>query len=420
MGQLATWEVRAQLPVHYEIVESTDLLCPDNPTLLRSVDPPQVGAEQLVVVDDTIDALYGDRLRHYLHHHQVAYRLVTLPSAEEHKSIDLVLRVASAMNDAKAFRVRNPPIAIGGGVMLDIVGLAASLYRRGIPYIRVPTTLLGLVDVSVAAKTGVNFEGFRNRLGSYSPPLRTLIDRTFLATLPARQLRNGMGEIFKMALIKDAVLFALLERHGVELVEGRFQDAAPPGGTAASGGPPAPPEGPPAPPEGPATLPEGVADEVIGRAIQGMVEELEPNLWEKHLERSVDYGHSFSPLLEMRALPELYHGEAVALDCIFSAFLAAHRGFLSRAEVDRVIRCAARLGLPIWHPLFCDPTALGEALADTVRHRNGDQNLPVLAGIGTARFLNDVTPAEIEAAAVAMAELADIPNDTVPVHEASR
>jgi 3-dehydroquinate synthetase len=406
VGQLATWEVRAQLPVHYEIVESTDLLCLDNPTLLRSVDPPQVGAEQLVLVDSTVDALYGDRLRRYLHHHRVAYRLVTLPSAEEHKSIEEVLRVASAMNDAKAFRVRNPPIAIGGGVMLDIVGLAASLYRRGIPYIRVPTTLLGLVDVSVAAKTGVNFEGFRNRLGSYSPPLRTLIDRTFLATLPARQLRNGMGEIFKMALIKDAVLFALLERHGAELVEGRFQDAAPPGGTAASGGPPALPEGPPA-------LPEGVADEVIGRAIQGMVEELEPNLWEKHLERSVDYGHSFSPLLEMRALPELHHGEAVALDCIFSAFLAAHRGFLARAEVDRVIQCAASLGLPIWHPLFCDPTALGEALADTVRHRNGDQNLPVLAGIGTARFLNDVTPAEIEAAAVAMAELAGLPT---PVH----
>lgn len=400
MGQLATWEVRAQLPVHYEIVESIDLLSADNPTLLRSIDPPQSGAEQLVLVDNTVDSLYGAKLRHYLDHHQVVYRLVALPSAEEHKSIELVLRVASAMNDAKAYRVRNPPIAIGGGVMLDIVGLAASLYRRGIPYIRVPTTLLGLVDVSVAAKTGVNFEGFRNRLGSYSPPLRTLIDRKFLATLPPRQLRNGMGEIFKLALIKDATLFALLEQHGAALVEGRFQDAAPPGGTAASGGPPM----------GFAT----VADEVIGRAIQGMVEELEPNLWEKHLERSVDYGHSFSPLLEMRALPELYHGEAVALDCIFSAFLAAHRGFLSRDEVDRVIRCAVGLGLPVWHELFCDPTALGEALADTVRHRNGDQNLPVLAGIGVARFLNDVTPAEIEAAAAAMAELADAQDRCAP------
>jgi 3-dehydroquinate synthetase len=392
VGQLATWEVRAQLPVHYEIVESTDLLSPQNPTLLRSVDPPPLGGEQLILVDTTIDALYGDRLRAHLDYNEVAYRLFTLPSAEESKSIELVLEVASAMNEAKAFRLRNPPIAIGGGVLLDIVGLAASLYRRGIPYIRVPTTLLGLVDVSVAAKTGVNFEGFRNRLGSYSPPLRTLIDRTFLATLPPRQLRNGMGEIFKMALIKDATLFALLERHGAELIEGRFQDAAPPGGTAASGGPPA----------------KAPADEVIGRAIQGMVEELEPNLWEKHLERSVDYGHSFSPLLEMRALPELYHGEAVALDCVYSAFLALHRDFLSRTDVDRVIRCAISLGLPVWHKLFCDPAALGEALADTVRHRNGDQNLPVMTKIGAARFLNDVTPAEIEAAAAAMSDLADL------------
>ncbi|MFB9319306.1 sedoheptulose 7-phosphate cyclase [Cryptosporangium minutisporangium] len=350
---------------------------------------------QLVLVDTTIDRLYGDRLRAYLEYHRVPYHLVSLPSAEEQKTIDLVLSVASAMNEAKAFRVRNPPIAIGGGVMLDIVGLAASLYRRGIPYIRVPTTLLGLVDVSVAAKTGVNFEGFRNRLGSYSPPLRTLIDRSFLATLPTRQLRNGMGEIFKMALIKDARLFGLLERYGAELIEGKFQDAAPPGGTAASGGPP---------------LWTGAnpADEVIGRAIQGMVEELQPNLWEKQLERSVDYGHSFSPLLEMRALPDLYHGEAVTLDCVFSAFLAAHRGLLRSDEVHRVVACARSLGLPVWHPLFCDADALGEALADTVRHRNGDQNLPVMAGIGSARFLNDVTPAELDAAAAAMAELAPV------------
>ncbi|SHN42603.1 sedoheptulose 7-phosphate cyclase [Cryptosporangium aurantiacum] len=391
----AKWEVRAELPIHYEIEETLDLLSVDNPTLLGSVDRAGTGATQLVLVDTTIDRLYGDRLRAYLEYHRVRYHLMPLPSAEEQKTIDLVLAVASAMNEVKAFRVRNPPIAIGGGVMLDIVGLAASLYRRGIPYIRVPTTLLGLVDVSVAAKTGVNFEGFRNRLGSYSPPLRTLIDRSFLATLPRRQLRNGMGEIFKMALIKDVRLFGLLERYGAALIEGRFQDAAPPGGTAAGGGPPA-------------RVGSNVADEVIGRAIQGMVEELQPNLWEKKLERSVDYGHSFSPLLEMRALPELYHGEAVALDCVFSAFLAEHRGFLEPEDVHRVVACARSLGLPVWHPLFCDPDALGEALADTVRHRNGDQNLPVMAAIGSARFLNDVTPAEIEAAAAAMAELAPV------------
>ena len=139
-----------------------------------------------------------------------------------------------------------------------------------------------------------------------------------------------------------------------------------------------------------------------------MVEELQPNLWEKELERSVDYGHSFSPLLEMQALPELYHGEAVTLDCVLSAFLAAHRGLLTRDDVRRVVNCARSLGLPVWHPLFCDADLLLEALADTVRHRNGDQNLPVMTGIGSARFLNDVTPAELEAAAAAMAELAPV------------
>lgn len=284
-----------------------------------------------------------------------------------------VYRVLSALNEVGASRRSNPPIAIGGGVMLDVVGLAASLFRRGIPYVRVPTTLLGMVDVGVAAKTGVNYEGFRNRLGSYTPPPRTLIDKTFLTTLPERQIRNGLGEILKMGMIKDVRLFELLEAHGPDLVAGNFQDGE-------------------------------VADEVIARSIQGMVEELEPNLWEKYLKRAVDYGHSFSPLIEMTVIPELLHGEAVALDCLYSAFIALHRGFIDETDVRRVVRSARRIGLPTFHPLFADPEILGKSLQDTIRHRNGDQNLPVLSRIGATRFLNDLNDEEIAKAAGAMLE----------------
>lgn len=148
-----------------------------------------------------------------------------------------------------------------------------------------------------------------------------------------------------------------------------------------------------------------MADEVIGRAIAGMAEELQPNLWEKDLQRSVDYGHSFSPLVEMRALPELLHGEAVAMDCVFSALIAADRGLIDTAQLERIVAVARRLGLEPSHPLFCDVALVLEGLADTVLHRDGRQNLPMLTGIGQVCFLNDVTENEIERACRGMGRL---------------
>ncbi|GAB2712445.1 sedoheptulose 7-phosphate cyclase [Kitasatospora kifunensis] len=377
------WTIQTQLPVAYEIVETPGLLDPANPELLRLPEGGSSTQVRLVVLDHSIDELYGERIRTYFDANSVPVSYLCMPGDEESKSIGHVLDVVTKLNEVGTNRLSSPPIVIGGGVLADVVGLAASLYRRGIPYIRVPTTLLGQVDVSVAAKTGINFGGYRNRLGSYSPPPRTLIDREFLATVPHRQIRNGMGEILKMALIKDLRLFELLEEHGADLVEARFQDT------------------------GGALLPSGIADEVIGRAIAGMAEELQPNLWEKDLQRSVDYGHSFSPLVEMRALPELLHGEAVAMECVFSAVLAAQRGLITGADLERISAATVRLGLRPSHPLFCDVDLLSEALADTVRHRDGRQNLPILTRIGAVCFLNDLSVAEIASAAGYMGRLLD-------------
>ena len=107
---------------------------------------------------------------------------------------------------------------------MDIVGFAASIYRRRTPYIRVPTTLMGYVDASIGAKTGVNFSGKKNKLGAYLPPALTLLDKSFLATLDQRQLSNGAAEIAKMALVKDPELFRLLCDHGEELIS-NFQES---------------------------------------------------------------------------------------------------------------------------------------------------------------------------------------------------
>lgn len=108
------------------------------------------------------------------------YEIVRLPMVEEEKSIELVLKVCEAMKKFNIPRRNSPVIAIGGGVCLDVVGLAATMFRRKTPYIRVPTTTLSYVDASVGAKSGVNFMGSKNRLGAYVPPVAALLDSQFL------------------------------------------------------------------------------------------------------------------------------------------------------------------------------------------------------------------------------------------------
>ena len=120
-------------------------------------------------------------------------------------------------------RRKEPIIAIGGGVCLDVAGLAANLYRRNTPLIKIPTTVMAAVDASIGIKTAVNFHGRKNKMGTYCPPLAVFIDKTFLKTLGDRHLSNGSAEILKMACIKDRELFELLEDHSKELIESHFQ-----------------------------------------------------------------------------------------------------------------------------------------------------------------------------------------------------
>lgn len=298
-----SWKIQTELPVEYEIVESHGLFDPENPDLLSLPGGRRSTGTRLVVLDHSVEELYGAEIRGYFSKNRVMVDYLTLPGSEENKSIERVLEVVNKLNDVGTNRLSSPPIVIGGGVVADVVGLAASLYRRGIPFVRVPTTLLGQ-SMSASPPSPASTTG-DTATASRLHPSSEDTDRPWLPrhrSRPATAQRHGRD--LQDGLIKDLRLFELLEEYGPELIATRFQD---PDSTSTS-------------------LPGTVADEVIGRAIAGMAEELQPNLWEKDLQRSVDYGHSFSPLVEMRALPELLHGEAVAMDCVFSALIAAGRG----------------------------------------------------------------------------------------------
>jgi 3-dehydroquinate synthetase len=366
------WVVETQQSVIYDVRSKAGLFDINDHDLIEAgaIGHP-TKLRRFVVVDEAVDAIYGQRIRQYFLTHGVETHIMTLAVSESTKTMRSVFDVVDGIDSFGISRRHEPIIAVGGGVLLDIVGLAASLYRRSTPYIRVPTTLMGIVDAGIGAKTGVNYSSYKNRLGSYYPPKVVFLDPTFLATLEPRQLSNGLAEILKMALVKDRRLFELLEEHGKRLIENRFQVSE-------------------------------AAEEVLQRSIHAMLEELQPNLWEEQLERLVDYGHTFSPSLEMRALPSLLHGEAVTIDMALSTAISVGRSLISKADADRVLDTMRALRLPTSHEL-CRPEFLWRALEDAVDHRDGLQRMPLPVGIGNVTFINDLQPAEVACAAAWLA-----------------
>ncbi len=361
MSHAATrWHVSHQRPIAYDIISTANLLDPQNSALL-SCGRNNPG-RRFVVVDEHVAQHGAAALDAYFAHHGIDARIVHFPGGEAAKTVDAYLDILHQLDDFPIHRRDEPIIAIGGGVLTDVVGFVASSYRRGVPHIKVPTTLMGYVDASVGVKTGVNFNGHKNRLGAFEPPLQVLLDRAFLTTLPRRHILNGVCEIIKLAVIKDATLFAQLEQHGPDAITACFQND--------EGG------------------------RILDRAISAMLEELQPNLFEDELARNVDFGHTFSYGLENRHENRLLHGEAVLLDIAVSVLIARQRGLLDAGEVDRVFALIAALGIVLDTGVL-DTDLMWHSLLDRVEHRNGWQRVPLPDGLGHCAFANDISQAEI-------------------------
>jgi 3-dehydroquinate synthase len=362
-AQPQPWRVRFQRTIEYEVIRSTNLFDLGNTDLLY----PGVAENnrRFVVIDEVVERHHSEDIRNYFLHHGVDAKIVVFPSSEENKSLESYLWLVRELDNFPIHRRDEPIIAIGGGVLTDVVGFLASSYRRSVPHIKVPTTLMGYVDASIGIKTGINFNGYKNRLGSFEPPLKVLLDKSFFTTLPKRHVLNGVSEIIKLAIIKDAELFALLEKFGRFSVEAMFQDE--------------------------------VGDLILDRAITGMLEELEPNLFEDDLARKVDFGHTFSYGLEIYNGADLLHGEAVLLDILISSMIALERGLLSDEDVSRIVSLIENLGIMVDVSIL-DPDVLWESLEERTCHRNGVQRVPMPNGLGSCVFVNDIKLHEIKSA----------------------
>ena len=379
------WRNVFTLPISYDVnvVPYGTLLNPKNLQLLDATgNHPEGYNRRFAVIDEAVDKLYGDKIRAYFAANNIELTTTVLPGGEPDKRPDAVDKL---LDDLCAYKLRRrePFLAIGGGCLLDIAGMAACLYRRGVPFVRVPTTLLAIVDASVGVKNGVDYccqktdETYKNRVGSFYAPSSCLLDPAFITTQDERNICNGFGEIVKLALVRSVDLFQLLETHGAALVRSKFASDD--------------------------KVPEEVGSRIIDLSIQIMLEELGPNLWEYKLERCVDYGHTFSKLLEMVPGADIMHGEAVNVDGFFCCILSYLRGYIPRETVDRVFACMKSLKLPTNSPDL-QPELAWQSCKDAVEHRNGAQRIPLITDIGESICVSDVTPEELNRALEVMKE----------------
>lgn len=365
------YKMQSHLDVVYEVRTCKNIFSLDRTDILYNADETPSN-RRLMLIDEVVYHHFKESIHAYFDHHEIDFTCQAIPCREDLKNHDTLMKVLNYIWEFYPLRKSEPILAVGGGVLMDVVGFASSIYRRSIPYIRIPTTLMGLVDAGIAAKTSINHFGRRNIIGSYHPPIATLLDKHFLCHLQPYEICTAMGEIIKLSVIKDEVLFSLVERYANDLITTRFQT-------------------------------DGIADLVIERAVTGMLKELEPNLWEKNLRRLMDFGHNFSPLVEMAYLPELAHGQAVALDVLFCCILSKNRGLLSEHDLMRVFKTMQACQLPVYHRGFTDEKLLVTGFSESKAHHNGDQNLPLPTKIGVGIFVNDLTVDEIKKACKQMA-----------------
>jgi 3-dehydroquinate synthase len=309
-----------------------------------------------VVTDENVRAAQWPRLERALADAGIAAPLVTLPPGEHTKDFAHLERLLGAILDQRPER-GSVLLALGGGVIGDLVGLAASLLLRGVDFVQVPTTLLAQVDSSVGGKTAIDTRHGKNLVGAFHQPRLVLADLDALTTLPPRELRAGYAETVKYGLIDEPGFFGWCEANGGAVLAG---DAA--------------------------AQAHAVATSVGAKA--RIVAEDERETGARAL---LNLGHTFGHAIETaEGFGGLLHGEAVGVGLVLAFDLSARLGLCPPDDAARVRRHLAAVGLPVAPPAGLDPRRLVALMAHDKKVQDGRIVFVLARGIGRAFVARDV------------------------------
>ena len=347
----------------YEIVIGRGLLG----SLGGAIKALRPGARAVVVTDENVAAHHLAATEAALTEAGIAASRVVVAPGEGSKTVATFERVCEEIIAARIER-GDLAVALGGGVIGDLTGFAASCVRRGIDFVQVPTSLLAQVDSSVGGKTGINSRHGKNLIGAFHQPVLVVADTALLDTLPVREFRAGYAEVAKYGLLGDAAFFAWLEANWQDMFAG-----------------------------GPA---REHAIAVCCRAKAGIVARDERETGERAL---LNLGHTFGHALEAGCgfSQRLWHGEAVALGMVMAFDFSARKGLCSAADAARARAHLAAVGLPTHVKQVPGGVPGVDALMDLIAQdkkvKRGALTFILVRGIGQAFIEHNVDAAEVRA-----------------------
>ena len=308
------------------------------------------GQTALIVSNSTVAPLYLETVQQSLDSGGIRYDCIILDDGEQYKTLESMTRIIDLLLEKRHDR-RTTVIALGGGVIGDIGGFAASVYQRGVNFIQLPTTLLSQVDSSVGGKTGVNHPLGKNMIGAFYQPRCVIADIDTFKTLPARELSAGLAEVIKYGLIYDVEFFRWLEDN----IEGLIQ-----------------------------LDPERLARAVLV-SCETKARIVEQDERESGLRAILNLGHTFGHAIEtVMGYGNWLHGEAVAAGMVMAIDLSIREGLVDEELRKRSIDLLSRAGLPVSPPANISLEQYLDVMAIDKKTLDGKIRLVLLRGLGEA------------------------------------
>lgn len=315
-----------------------------------------------VVSNPTVFSLYGSRVAESMRDAGFDVTVIVLPDGEEYKNLSSVERIYGEMLTAQLDR-KSALIALGGGVIGDITGFAASTYMRGIDFIQVPTTLLAQVDSSVGGKTGVNHQLGKNMIGTFWQPRLVWIDIDTLKSLPSREFLSGIAEVIKYGVIRDEGFFSFLEKNRDKVL----------------------------------ALDNDVLTHVVRLSCEIKANVVSEDERESGLRAILNYGHTIGHALEtVTGYKKYLHGEAVCVGMCAEAKLASAVGLLEDSQLMRLKALIEAYGLPLSLPEGVDSQLLISSMKLDKKTVSGDLTFILPEKIGKVRIQRGLSLKEIE------------------------
>ncbi|MBD1576825.1 3-dehydroquinate synthase [Vibrio sp. S11_S32] len=338
-----------------------------DPALFSYLKPNQ---KVVVISNVTVAPLYADRLITTLRSLDCDVALLSLPDGEQYKTLDTFDTIMSFLLQGNYSR-DVLLVALGGGVIGDLVGFAAASYQRGVDFIQVPTTLLSQVDSSVGGKTAVNHPLGKNMIGAFYQPKSVIIDIECLTTLPAREFAAGMAEVIKYGIIIDGDFFSWLEANSERLNQ----------------------------------LDHAALTYAIARCCQIKADVVKADEKENGVRALLNLGHTYGHAIEAQmGYGNWLHGEAVSAGTMMAAKTSLLRGLLNQKQVERIEALLLKVALPIHTPSSMNFDDFMQHMMRDKKVLAGQLRLILPIAIGQAEVLAD-TPPEMIAQAIELCRI---------------